>query len=339
MSCSKLITFNCVDLSSLENGWYMFKETKITSFDYDLKSLTNGTGMFSNCSNLVSFNCDDLSTLTNGGSMFLNCTNLTSFESDLSSLTEGTAMFASCTNIMSFKSDLSNLMTGYNMFRACSNLTTFNSNLSSLTNGDSMFYYCSNLTSFTSDLSSLTNGDSMFYYCSNLTSFISDLSSLTNGNGMFYNCKLDVPSVKNIIDTINIVSSETESPKILIAMGCNNNNEDKDLFAQGVGYTDMNTLLTTLQNKGWTVTAQYNGRPSTNYSLRQPESLPVFVKLVEVIPSEEDEYTHYEYTSQDGSKFYNLDWFHETTGSTDGYTQFSSLEEAITHFNIKQIEK
>jgi hypothetical protein len=95
----------------------------------------------------------------------------------------------------------------------------------------------------------------------------------------------------------------------------------------------MSTLLQTLQNKGWTVAAQYNGRPTSNYSLRQPESLPVYVKLIEVIPTEENSF--YEYTSIDDSKFYNLDWFHETTGSTDGYTQFSSLEEAITHFNIK----
>jgi hypothetical protein len=48
---------------------------------------------------------------------------------------------------------------------------------------------------------------------------------------------------------------------------------------------------------------------------------------------------HEDYTSEDDSKFYNLNWFHETTGSTDGYTQFNSLEEAITHFNIKPIEK
>jgi hypothetical protein len=34
-----------------------------------------------------------------------------------------------------------------------------------------------------------------------------------------------------------------------------------------------------------------------------------------------------------------LDWFHETTGSTEGYTQFNSLEEAVAHFNIKPIER
>ena len=120
-------------------------------------------------------------------------------------------------------------------------------------------------------------------------------------------------------------------------MGCDNNVTDKDLFAQEVGYPDMSTLLQALQDKGWTVSAQFNGRPSTNYSLRQPEPLPVYVKLIEIVPTEENEY--YEYTSTDGSKFYSLDWFHETTGSIDGYTLYDSLETAIENLNIKQIEK
>ena len=97
---------------------------------------------------------------------------------------------------------------------------------------------------------------------------------------------------------------------------------------------DMTSLLAALQAKGWTVTTQYNGRPTTTYSLRRPseDTLPVFVKLEET----ED---YVAYTSLDDTKNFRLDWFHETTGSTDGYTQFNSLEEAITHFNIKQIEK
>ena len=41
----------------------------------------------------------------------------------------------------------------------------------------------------------------------------------------------------------------------------------------------------------------------------------------------------------DGSKKYRLDWFHETTGSTEGYTQYATLEEAIETLNIKPIER
>ena len=227
-----------------------------------------------------------------------------------------------------FDSDLPSLTNGEGMFFYCNNLTSFNSDLPSLTNGDSMFENCIGLTSFNSDLSSLTYGEYMFSNC-NLSSFSSNLSSLRGGHGMFDNCKLDAPSVKNIINTINRYSA-----KLTLGMGCNNTTEDKDLFAQEVGYINMTSLLAALQLKKWTVAAQYNGRPATTYSLRRPseDTLPVFVKLEE---TEE----HVDYTSEDGSKKYRLNWFHETTGSTEGYTQFASLEEAIETLNIKPIER
>ena len=232
---------------------------------------------------------------------------LSEFNSDLSSLSDGTFMFSQCP-LRVFNSDLSNLTKGYGMFGSCS-FTWFSSSLHNLTNGDSMFSNCQNLTSFNSDLSNLTKGDSMFNYC-----------------------KLDAPSVKNIIDTINSISQRSV---LGLGFGCDATTEDKDLFAQEVGeYADMESLLATIRSKGWIVAAQYNGRPDTTYSLRKPSEniLPVFAKLEET-----EKYA--DYASEDDSKKYRLNWFHETTGSTEGYTQFSSLEEAIEHFNIKPIER
>ena len=303
----------------------MFYEcNNLTTFTSDLSSLTSGEGMFCFCENLTTFNVGDLSSLTNGNSMFNECHNLTTFTSNMSSLTDGTSMFG-----------------------GCKKLTTFSSDLSSLTDGNSMFNECHNLTTFDADLSSLTNGTSMFYGCTNLTSFNSKLSSLKIGHEMFGSCKLDASSVKNIIDTIKTAPSNG----IWLGMGCDNNTEDKDLFAQEIGYNTMTELLSAFNNKGWPVTAQYNGRPTTTYTLRKPQSLPVFVKLEEVILPSEEEIAlakengerimppHYEYTSEDGSKLFNISWFHETTGSTEGYTQFNSIEEAIETFNIKQVER
>ena len=293
-----------------------------------LGDLTNGVEMFRYCTNLTSFS-SDLSSLTYSTIMFCDCTNLNSFSSDLSSLKGGTEMFYRCSNLTSFSSDLPSLTDGSSMFWGCINLTSFSSDLSKLTKGQNMFNYCSNLESFSSNLSSLTKGKYMFSDCSNLTSFSSDLSSLTDGAYMFSKCKLDAPSVKNIIDTIN-----TYSNILRLGIGCDTTTKDKNLFAQEVGYADMTSLLAALQAKGWTVTAQYTGRPATTYSLRRPseDTLPVFAKLEET----EDHATH---TSEDGSKKYMFNWFHETTGSTEGYTQFSSLEEAVAHFNIKPIER
>ena len=224
---------------------------------------------------------------------------------------------------------LGDLEDSYIMFKNCTNLAAFSSDLSSLTDGSFMFHYCSNLTSFNANLSSLMYGNNMFHNCSKLTSFTSDLSSLTEGMNMFNYCKLDASSVKNIIDTIN-----TYSGHFFLGMGCNSSTADKNLFAQEAGYADMTSLLAALKAKGWIGNVQYNGRPTTTYSLRRPteDTLPVFVKLEEV---EE----HADYTSADETKKYRLDWFHETTGSTDGYSQFNSLEEAIEALNIKLVER
>jgi hypothetical protein len=117
-----------------------------------------------------------LADLTNGSSMFSNCSNLTTFSSDLSSLTNGIGMFYYCSKLKSFNIDLPSLTDGTNMFYNCTNLTSFSSDLSSLTTGGNMFQYCTALTSFSSDLPKLTDGSRMFSYCSSLTSFSSDLS-------------------------------------------------------------------------------------------------------------------------------------------------------------------
>ena len=177
----------------------------ITEFTSDLSSLTNGSSMFYQCSNLTTFT-SDLSSLTDGDYMFQHCSNLTTFTSDLSSLTNGEKMFNGCNELTKFTGDLRSLTNGVSMFASCYKLTTFTSDLSSLTNGEYMFSYSPNLKTFTSDLSSLTNGYYMFYNCTNLTTFKSDLSSLTNGDSMFLYCKLDTESIKNIAETINTVT-------------------------------------------------------------------------------------------------------------------------------------
>lgn len=326
-SCSGLdYHFRCNDLSSLENGHKMFYNCGISYFDTDMVSLTDGSYMFYECKNLTTFN-SDLKSLTNGELMFF-LSGIKEFKSDLSSLESGYGMFASCADLTSFEvHNLSNLLNGNRMFYS-SGIESFNINMSRLSDGVEMFTGAS-INTFNSDLSSLNIGAWMFRGCRELTSFNSNLKSLTNARDMFESCKLDATSVKNIIDTINTYSGE-----LILGMGCNNTTEDKNLFAQEVGYTNMSSLLAALQTKGWTVTAQYNGRPTTTYGLRRPSenTLPVFVKLEET----EDRAV---YTSLDDSKKYILNYFHETTGSTEGYTQFNSLEEAIETFNIKQIER
>jgi hypothetical protein len=248
-------------------------------------------------------------------------------------LTNGSNMFRQCSNLTSFTSDLSSLTDGSYMFRQCSNLTSFNSELPSLTSGNNMFMVCPKLTLFTSDLPSLTNGQQMFGGCSNLTSFNSNLSSLDNGGGMFNNCKLDAKSVANIVHTL---PTHESNGTISIGIGCDNTEADQLLFAQECDCETWQELLDDFSAKNWTVTFQCKGRPTTTYNMRRGETLPIYTKLVEVImPTDENELKpHYDYTSVDGSKFYNIHHFHSTNGSTEGYDVFSSLEEAISTYNV-----
>lgn len=281
--------------------------------------------------------------------MFDNSSELTTFTSDLSSLEDGEYMFSSCSNLNfnSFTSDLSSLELGEGMFGGCENLTSFSSDLSKLMYGTSMFEGCSALTSFTSDLSSLIEGPIMFNMCTKLTSFFSDLSSLTLGIGMFSGCSLDAQSVANIIHTLpqrDYMPDEPEDEAILeyyigyitIGLGCDDTEADQLLFAQECDCETWQELLDDFSAKNWTVTFQYNGRPTTTYNMRRGGTLPIYTKLVEVImPTDENEHKpHYAYTSQDGSKFYNINYFHSTNGSTEGYDVFSSLEEAISTYNV-----
>ena len=235
------------------------------------------------------------------------------------------------THLMYWQTD--GLTDGWGMFYDCSNLTTFTSDLSSLTIGRFMFNYCTKLTSFSSDLSSMTNGGGMFYNCSNLKSFTFNLSSLTFGFEMFTGCKLDAQSVANIVHTL---PTHETGGNISIGIGCDDTEEDQLLFAQECDCETWQELLDDFSAKNWTVTFQCNGRPTTTYNMRRGETLPIYAKLEEVImPTDEKERKpHYTYTSADGSKFYNISYFHSTNGSTEGYDVFSSLEEAISTYNV-----
>jgi len=175
----------------------------------------------------------------------------------------------------------------------------------------------------------------MFNGCSNLTSFSSDLFSLTAGFIMFNGCKLDAPSVANIVHSL---STHETSGTITIGIGCDNTEADRLLFAQECDCETWQELLDDFSAKNWTVTFQCNGRPTevATYGMRSGETLPIYTKLEEVImPTDENERKpHYTYTSQDGTKFYNINYFHSTNGSTEGYDVFSSLEEAISTYNV-----
>ena len=244
--------------------------------------------------------------LTNGSMLFQNNTSFTSFNSDLSNLTDGEFMFYS-TSLESFSGDLSNLTNGFCMFSIAS------------------------LKSFSGDLSSLTNGNNMFYN-SSLESFSGDLSSLTNGEGMFFNTKLDATSLANILHFIN---TPTTKGTINIGLGIDNTDDAKQSLATAVYCKDWAEVNQEFDDKNWTVQWQFNGAPTSAATLDMDTiPSPVFVKIDEVIADENGKLPHYSYVTEDGSKFFNLHWYHESNDDNQGYDYFGSLLEACGAYGI-----
>jgi hypothetical protein len=157
---------------------------------------------------------------------------------------------------------------------------------------------------------------------------------------MFSNCKLDAPSVANIIHFIPQRDAKptttTEAGNIYISVGITNTDAAKQAFAEECNCEDWAELNKEFDDKNWAVVWQFNGEAST-FDLRSPRpSTAVFARLEEVImPTEEEiETPRYEYTSQDGSKFYNIHWYHDSNTNNEGYDYFESLEEAISAYGV-----
>lgn len=280
--------------------------------------------------------------LTDGFLMFQNCSAFTTFSSDLSNLTNGFQMFEGCSNLSTFKcGDLSNLTNGSYMFYGCSNLSSFNYDVHNLTDASNMFCDCTNLSSFNcTNLSIVEYTNYMFYGCTNLTSFNADLPNVIYAYRMFYGCKLDAQSVANIIHFIPQRDSKpTDSysnGNITIGLGITNTDEEKQAFAEECDCDSWEELNKDFDDKNWAVEWQFNGEAST-FDLRSPRpSTAVYAKLEEVImPSDKKAHKpHYQYTSQDGSNFYNIHWYHDSNTNNEGYDYFESLEEAISAYGV-----
>jgi hypothetical protein len=102
-------------------------------------------------------------------------------------------------------------------------------------------------------------------------------------------------------------------------------------FAKEATFDSWDDLKTYFSKKGWTVTFLYSGTStSITYDLRNREQIipcPIFAKLVE---ADKDSA---EYCTEDASTFYNIEWGHDVTDTTD-YAQFDSIEDAMTSWNV-----
>ena len=162
--------------------------------------------------------------------------------------------------------------------------------------------------------------------------------TLSNGvysapKGFMSDCKY-VYTIKNP-KPYTITISTSYVSKLTLGINVTNNSstiqQQLEDFAKEASFDTWSDLKTYFSNKGWTVTFQYGGTNTTiTYGLRDGEQIipcQIFAKLVE---TDKDSA---EYCTEDASSFYNIEWGHDVTDTTD-YTQFDSLEDAMASWNV-----
>lgn len=123
--------------------------------------------------------------------------------------------------------------------------------------------------------------------------------------------------------------------KLTIGINVTNNSstiqQQLEDFAKEAYFDSWAELKQAFVDKGWTVTWQYGGTTtSITYDLRGGRVIPcpIYTQLVEVEDKDKAEYTN-----EDGTKFYNIEWGHEVQNPQD-YVQFDSLEDAAISYGV-----
>lgn len=160
----------------------------------------------------------------------------------------------------------------------------------------------------------VTEGHNMYYECGKLKIFPTSYSKLYKGDGMFHRCKI---TGQQAIEVLNSLPTYVDDPRpMTIGIHIDYQNDEEVIAA-----------ITAAEEKGWTLTVQWNGTPSakasTTYRMRRQQ--PVYAKL-----AEDTEWP-------DGTIRPTLDWGHYVTNwQENGYQEFASIEEAREYFNITE---
>lgn len=352
--------------NSLKTANSMFANcVGLNHFRSNLHNLTSASNMFQGCTNLSSF-ISSLDQLKTGGTMFKGCSNLTIVDTILPNLLSASEMFSGCSSIKKFDISLSNLIEAGSMFYTCTALESFTSNTGSLTSAWGMFKGCTNLTTFVGDLTSLVRGDEMFsgckltpksvfYICDTIFDIAKEKSlcasgqkpyvqgqEITSSSNVRYNY---LPGFNKDLDYLYPYFTGTYSGayeitvsnvgKLTLGINVTNNadtvQQQLEDFAKEAYFDSWAELKQAFVDKGWTVTWQYGGTTtSITYDLRGGRVIPcpIYTQLVEV-----EDKDNAEYTNEDGTKFYNIEWGHEVQNPQD-YVQFDSLEDAAISYGV-----
>ena len=352
--------------NSLETANSMFCNcVGIYQFRSNFHNLSNASSMLYGCTNLSSF-IGTLDQLKTGYQMFKDCSKLTILDTILPNLLSASSMFSGCSSIKKFDISLPKLIIADSMFYTCTALESFTSNTGSMISAYGIFNGCNNLTTFVGDLSSLVRGDAMFsgckltpksvFYIYDTIFDIAKEKSLCasgqkpyvqgqeiNGNTNVrynylpgFNKDLDYlyPYITGTYSGANEITASNIG-KLTLGINVTNNadtvQQQLEDFAKEAYFDSWDELKQVFVDKGWTVTWQYGGTTtSITYDLGGGRVIPcpIYTQLVEVEDKDQAEYTN-----EDGTKFYNIEWGHEVQNPQD-YVQFDSLEDAAISYGV-----
>lgn len=141
-----------------------------------------------------------------------------------------------------------------------------------------------------------------------------ELPLLKSGAGLLSAARLNLESALRVLNSLPAYTSGSHPFGIGIHIDHQN---DEEVIA----------AITNAEAKGWTVTVQWNGTPTSGISTLDLEE--IYAKVIEAERGE--------YTDENGNHCM-LDWGHYVTDTTD-YKLFFSIYEAEQYFKLTKVEE
>lgn len=180
-------------------------------------------------------------------------------------------------------------------------------------NIDAMFRWCTNLEEVTGYAPNITSLYLVVSDDTKLKKWTIELPKLKKGEDGFRRSILDKESTLIILGSIPTYTSGTHKLPI-------------GIHVDHQADTDVLSAIANAETKGWTLTVQWNGTPTSGISTLDLEE--IYARVTE------SEYG--DYTDENGTRC-SLDWGHYVTDTT-GYKLFFSIYEAEQYFKLTKIE-
>lgn len=356
---------------SLTTGCGTFASTNVTHIDSNFNSLVDVDGagdakligglsykygLFQDCTSLKKVNTS-MENLQRANNLFQGCSSLESFTGNLINLEIMLAGFNGCPNLSKFDSPLPKLKIAGMQGPVINSqvLEEFTVDLPELRNGDRLFT-CPNLSKFTGIVPKLVSGNRMFlstkldaesvmyilFSIPNLQEMVAEqeIKGFVQTDDSSYGYDQEegfINQYRYVYPVLGKAQRISSVGGLHLGIGVSPTEVDgKSVeqqlleFANEVGFDSWEDLKQAFVDKGWTVQFSYNNGDTITYGLRGRTlaTHPIYARLEEVENKEEAEYCN-----TDKTKYYNIEYCHDTT-HPEKFQQFDSLEEVCASFEV-----